>query len=271
MIALLLLACVPKAKYDASVAESAQLSDEIRKLNANVAQREEVERDLRQQIARISAEIERQKAMLETKERELAEKRRELANMASEAGSLAASVEQMQIALTELEKRRAQVEASLKEFRDLVSRFKAMIDAGTLTVKVVDGRMIVQLATDILFGAGSAKLSKEGKEALTAVAAVLASIPEREFQVAGHTDDQPIRTAAFPSNWYLGSARAIAVTEVLIEGGLGPERVSAASYAEFQPADTNKTPEGRGNNRRIEIIIVPDLSLMPGFDELQGL
>ena len=152
-----------------------------------------------------------------------------------------------------------------------MKRFKAMIDAGTLTVKVVDGRMVVQLATDILFAPGSARLSKEGKEALVEVAGVLASIDGRDVQVAGHTDDQPISTASFPNNWYLGSSRAIAVTEVLIEGGLPSDHISAASYSAFKPTDTNETKEGRANNRRIEIIVVPDLSTMPGFDELQGL
>lgn len=271
MIALLMIACIPKGKYDAMVAERDQLADEIRRSNATLAQLEEVERELRQQVAQLTAAVEQQRAMVAAKERELDQKRRELATMAAEAGNLASSVEQMQQALKELEERRAKAEANLREFRDLVARFKSMIDAGTLTVKVVDGRMVVQLATDILFAAGSARLSKEGKAALTEVAGVLASIPDRDFQVAGHTDDQPISTAAFPSNWYLGAGRAIAVSEILVEGGMSAERVSAASYAEFRPADTNRTPEGRANNRRIEIIIVPDLSQMPGFEELQGL
>lgn len=271
MIVLALLACVPKAKYDTAIAERDALANEVRKLNANLAQLETVERDLRSQVARLTSEVERQKGVVAQKERELANKRRELANMASEAGALAANVENMQLALKELEERKAKAEANLQEFRDLVSRFKAMIDAGTLSVKVVDGRMVVQLATDILFAAGSASLSKDGKAALEEVASVLASIPDRDFQIAGHTDDQPISTAAFPSNWHLGSARAIAVSQVLVDSGLGADRVSAASYAEYRPSDTNKTKEGRANNRRIEIIVVPDLSAMPGFDELQDL
>lgn len=271
MIVLALIACVPKGKYDTAVAERDALANEVRKLNANLAQLETVERDLRAQVARLTGEVERQRAMVEQKERELDNKRRELANMASEAGALAASVENMQLALKELEQRKAKAEANLQEFRDLVARFKKMIDAGTLSVKVVDGRMVVQLATDILFPAGSASLSADGKAALTEVASVLASIPGRDFQIAGHTDDQPISTAQFPSNWNLGAARAIAVTRLLIDSGLGAERVSAASYAEFQPADTNKTKEGRASNRRIEIIVVPDLSAMPGFEELQEL
>ena len=159
----------------------------------------------------------------------------------------------------------------MQSFRDLVSRFQAMIDAGTLKVKVIDGRMVVELATDILFPPGSASLSNDGKAAIAEVAAVLASIPDREYQVAGHTDSAPIRTERFPSNWHLGSARAIAVTDLLIGSGLDATRVSAASYAEHRPVDTNRTKEGKAANRRIEITIQPDLSVMPGYDELKQL
>ena len=261
---LVFFACIPKPKYDAALADAQAKAAQIEKLKSHVAGLQSVEADLRRDLARATAEVQK-------KHRELDDKRRELANMASEAGALAANVENMQQALQELEQRRASSEATLQEFRDLVSRFRAMIDAGTLKVKVIDGRMIVELATDILFGAGSAKLSPAGREALTEVAGVLASIPDREFQVAGHTDNQPIHTAQFPSNWHLGSSRAIAVSQVLIEAGLPPDRVSAASYAEFRPADSNRTTAGRANNRRIEIVVVPDLSSMPGFEELSNL
>ena len=108
-------------------------------------------------------------------------------------------------------------------------------------------------------------------KACTGVAAVLASIPDRQYQVGGHTDSQPIATERFPTNWHLGSERAISVVEVLVAGGLAPERVSTASYAEFKPLDTNRTKEGRANNRRIEIVVVPDLSTLPGYEELEGL
>ncbi|MEZ4322706.1 MAG: OmpA family protein [Myxococcota bacterium] len=257
LITLALLACVPKAKYDLALADAATKGQEIERLQARVSELEGVQQRLESDLAAANAALDG--------------KRRELATMASEAGALAKSVEEMETALRELEERRARAEANLKAFRDLVDRFKAMIDAGTLRVKVIDGRMVVELATDILFPPGGAGLSADGKKAIEDVAAVLASIPDRKFQVAGHTDNQPISTAQFPSNWYLGSARAIAVTSVLVSSGLNAERVSAASYAEFQPADSNKTKEGRANNRRIEIIVVPDLSSMPGFDELKAL
>ena len=106
---------------------------------------------------------------------------------------------------------------------------------------------------------------------MASVATILADIPERDFQIAGHTDNVPISTQRFPSNWELGSARAIAVLRLLTSGGVDAERLSATSYAQYRPAADNDTPAGRARNRRIEIVVVPDLSSLPGFDELQSL
>ena len=81
----------------------------------------------------------------------------------------------------------------------------------------------------------------------------------------------PIHTEQFPSNWELASARALNVVRTLQEGGVPVGRLSAASFAENRPVDTNKTKEGKAANRRIEIVVVPDLSLLPGYEELEKL
>ncbi|MBM4282526.1 MAG: endoflagellar motor protein [Deltaproteobacteria bacterium] len=175
----------------------------------------------------------------------------------------------MRSALDELNRRKAEADARVAEYRALLARFRALIDAGKLNVKIIDGRMVVALASDILFPSASAALSKEGRAAIDEVAVVLASIPDRRFQVEGHTDDLPIKTAQFPSNWELAAARALTVTRAMVDAGLPEARVSAASYGAAKPAVTSATPEGRAQNRRIEVVVVPDLSTLPGFDELQ--
>ena len=167
--------------------------------------------------------------------------------------------------------RKAAADARLAEFKSLLTRFKALIDAGTLRVKMVDGRMVVELATDILFDSGSAQLSKAGQTALGEVAQVLQSIPDRRYQVEGHTDNVPIASAKYPSNWELAAERSLTVVKSMVVGGLDAERVSAASFGEYKPSDTNRTAEGRAANRRIEIVVTPDLSELPGFEELQSL
>ena len=127
------------------------------------------------------------------------------------------------------------------------------------------------LPMDILFPSGSAKLGKEGRDALLAVGRGLATIPGRSFQVEGHTDDVPIHTAAYASNWELAAARALGVVRALLEAGVTPQRVSAASFSEYHPTAANDGDANRARNRRIEIVVVPDLSGLPGFRELQKL
>lgn len=178
---------------------------------------------------------------------------------------------ELQRALKELQARKAQVEARIAEYRSLLARFKSLIDSGKLRVHITNGKMIVELATDVLFPSGSAQLSGEGRTAVMEVARVLATIPEREFQIEGHTDNVPIRTKQFPSNWELAYARANSVLYAMIEAGMPPKRISAASAGEFRPRVENSSDETRAMNRRIEIIVVPDLSLLPGAEELEKL
>ena len=150
---------------------------------------------------------------------------------------------------------------------------RAVLQAESTTISALRLRSNISRAvrkpSSPLFGSGSANLSKDGKVALAEVAQVLASIEKRSFQVEGHTDNVPIATAQYPSNWELASARAINVLKAMIESGLPSGRVSAASFGDSRPSVANDSAEGKAQNRRIEIIIVPDLSGLPGFDELQ--
>jgi chemotaxis protein MotB len=176
----------------------------------------------------------------------------------------------LESALTELKKRKEETEARVAEFKALLDKFKTLIDAGKLKVRIHEGRMVVELATDILFPSGSATLSKPGKAAIVEVAGLLQSIPGRKFQIEGHTDNVPLGGAgAYKSNWELASARALTVLHTMTDAGLPSERISAASYGDSRPAVANDTPENKAANRRIEIVVVPDLSSLPGFDELQ--
>lgn len=196
--------------------------------------------------------------------------RDDLAAAVRDQAGLRGSVDQMKKALAAVEKQQKEAEARVAEFKSLIQRFKSLIDNGTLRVKMVDGRMVVSLGADILFPSGSAGLSPEGRKTIADVAKILGTV-DRKYQVEGHTDNVPIRTAQFPSNWELASARAITVVETMIEAGVKPERVSAASFADSRPVQKNESVEGRKGNRRIEIVVLPDLSTLPGFEELQKL
>lgn len=163
---------------------------------------------------------------------------------------------------------KTRAQARIDAYQEILKEFKPLIDKGILEVKVEDGNVKIGMAADVMFSSGSARLSDVGKANLAEVAKVLARHQNREFQVEGHTDNQPISTKEFASNWYLGAARAITVVDYLTSNGMSREQVSAASYADTHPVAPNATDQGRAFNRRIEIILVPDLSDMPGFDDL---
>ncbi len=194
----------------------------------------------------------------------LADRENELARLSQERSLMAN-------ALSDFEKRSQQADARIAEYNALLQRFQKLIDAGKLKIKIVDGRMVVELPSDILFASAQARLSREGQESIREIAAVLAEVPDRQYQVEGHTDDWPIQTARFRNNWELAAARAITVVRTMVDTGLAPERVSAAGYGDTRPVGDNETQAGRAQNRRIEIVIVPDLSALPGFNELNAM
>ncbi|MDH5672872.1 MAG: OmpA family protein [Myxococcales bacterium] len=179
------------------------------------------------------------------------------------------SMQELNRLVEELRAKERQAQARLKTFQSMLDKFKKMIESGKLRVRIVRGRMVVELAENILFDSGKADLKEEGEVALQEVANVLASIEQRDFQIAGHTDDVPIKSRRFPSNWELSTARAVRVTRYLGEHGVPTKRLSAAGYAETQPVESNETPEGRALNRRIEIVLMPNLDELPDLSSLE--
>src|SRR6185436_18778893 len=161
-------------------------------------------------------------------------------------------------------------EARLATFRKLVARFQSMIDAGQLSVVVRNGRMLLSLPDAVLFDSGRTDLKTGGSTALNKVAEVLSTMPERSFLVAGHTDDVPIHTARFPSNWDLSTARAVEVVNYLVKQGMKPQAVAAAGYGEFDPVAVNDSPEHRAQNRRIEIVLQPNLAELPSLEGISA-
>lgn len=183
--------------------------------------------------------------------------------------------------LTDMQSLREQLEAArarertqqerLAALRNMARQFREMVAAGQLRVRIVRGNMVVELPESVLFDSGRAELRRTGSETLERVANVLASVPNRQFLVAGHTDNVPIgRRSRYDSNWELSAARGVAVVRFFTEHGLPAERVAAAGYADTQPVANNDTDEGRAQNRRIEIIVLPNLDELPDLSGLEG-
>ena len=179
--------------------------------------------------------------------------------LAGEKGALAKALLDTRARLEELRRQEAAAEARAAQFKDLVARFQKLVDAGQLKVVMRGGRMLLELPNDVLFDSGRTDLKDAGRHTLTEVAHVLKTMPDRRFQVAGHTDNVKIQTSRFPSNWELSTARAVEVLKLLIDAGMDSRGLSAAGYGEFAPVASNDATDGRARNRRIEIALAPNL------------
>jgi chemotaxis protein MotB len=166
------------------------------------------------------------------------------------------------------ELRRAHVQAEQRSelFRTLVTKLRAMIDSRTLAVEIRKGKMLVKLGDQILFDPGKAELKPDGQTALRQVAAALKEIPDRDFLIAGHTDNQPIKNSPYRSNWELSTSRAVNVVRFLQSEGVDPRRLAAAGYSEFDAVAENSSTDARAQNRRIEIVVMPNLDELPSID-----
>jgi chemotaxis protein MotB len=191
----------------------------------------------------------------------------DVSRLETERSGLGGELEQAQKRMEELKKAQAQAEARAAQFRKLVTQFKALTDSGKLKVEIRENRMIIALGDKILFDPCKTELTPEGKEALSQVTAVLKDMQNRNFQVAGHTDNVPIKSPKFRSNWDLSAARAVEVVNFMISAGLDGKRLSAAGYADMSPVAPNDTPENKAKNRRIEITLVPNLDDLPPIDD----
>lgn len=189
--------------------------------------------------------------------------------LTSEKGQLSQGLADAKARLDELRKQKAAAEARAATFRQLVEKLHAMIDAGKLKVVIREGRMLIALPNDVLFDSGRTAIKPDGQAALAQVAQALSSITDRHFVVSGHTDNVPIHTAKFPSNWELSTARAVEVVDLLVSKGMKPEVLAASGHAEFDPVAPNDTAEGRAQNRRIEIVLQPNISELPSLDEIK--
>jgi chemotaxis protein MotB len=165
---------------------------------------------------------------------------------ASEADKQRQHTKQLEEEKTALAKRSAEYEA-------LAQSLDQQIQAGQIQLSELRGKLTVRMAEKVLFPSGSATVSAAGKQTLDKIGDALKNVKGRIIRVEGHTDNVPIKTAKFPSNWELSSARAIAVVRILQGDGVDPGLLAAAGYAQYQPIAPNDTPTGRAQNRRIEI------------------
>ncbi len=171
--------------------------------------------------------------------------------------------------LEELRRQKAAAEARAAQFRNLVAKLQQMITSKELKVVPRNGRLVIALPNDILFDSGSTTLKPAGQKALEKIATVLSTIEDRNFLVAGHTDNVPIKTGRYSSNWELSAERAVNVVTFLVKKGMKPKVLSAAGYSEFDPVASNDNEANKALNRRIEIVLEPNISELPSLDDIK--
>jgi chemotaxis protein MotB len=232
ILAALAAACgVPEEKYKAAVSESQRNMKEAgdQKQRADTAEAHAKDADAK------AADLSQRLSDLEAK-------------------SAAAAAE------AETQRQRAEtLQAKSKEYESLAASLDKEIKAGQIKVSELQGKVTVRMGEKVLFPSGSATISPEGKGTLKKISEAFAAVKDRMIRVEGHTDNIPIHSSRFPSNWELSSARAISVVRYLQDQGMDPKLLGAAGYGEFQPISPNDTPDGRAENRRIEISLAAPL------------
>lgn len=189
---------------------------------------------------KLAADLGASKQRVADLERQLADRNKELAGL---RGDLSAEMTK----LTEAQ-------------RGLIRALRPEIEQGNITVDLNNERLLINLASSMLFGSGEDQLKPAGVDALKRVGAILKDYPEYKVEVDGHTDNRPIRSSLkkrFPTNKELSEARAVNGVTALTEGGASAGTLTSAGYADTRPVAPNTTDEGRQKNRRVEVRLTP--------------
>ena len=219
-------------------------------------------------LAELDAELKDLEAKLSEKDDDLSSREADLIKQQSKLETLAKDIEQLRLDLEAREKKVEELEEIIaqkeKAFADLTTKIKQAITAGGvegLTVEQKNGKIYVSVESALLFKPGRTDIDTEGEKALLNLSETLANLEDIEIIVEGHTDKQPIKTARFNDNWDLSVLRATSVVRLFVnKGGLSPNIVVPSGRAQYIPLAEGSSAEDYAKNRRIEIIISPNLS-----------
>lgn len=235
--------CVSKKKYAESLDSIEEKQQDVAMLEGEVALLENELKNVRASLNDSLAE----------KELELAEKEQELYLREKGIKELEDLVQQQSDAVAALHQ---EVCSALKCFTP-----------DELSVEVREGKLYVSMSDKLLFESGSEKVNEQGNEAIGMLSAVLAN-SDLEIMIEGHTDNVPINTERNKDNWDLSVHRAASVSRLMIENGVGADRIIASGRGEHQPIASNETKKGKQLNRRTEIVLAPRLDKLWKLTEM---
>lgn len=280
LLALGLSGCVSRGHYDLKAAEAEQLQqlahgleidyqqllehrDQLASINSELGDKltKALQNTSAQQqdLLRARADLERLEGILTARSAEtgatLSTLRQNVDRLEEENRELKLLVEQERVA------REARVAELKSTYDDLVGLMEAEIKRGEVTISELQGQLTVNMVDRILFDSGKADIKPGGLEVLRRVGGILKGAADKNIQVEGHTDNvaiSPRLKETFPSNWELSTTRATTVLRFLQDSaGIDGSRLSATGFGQYHPQADNATPEGRSQNRRIQIVLVP--------------
>ncbi len=267
--ALVFTGCVSTKTFKAATDESEmrrvqleKTAGELEAVNKELDATKAEKQGLEARIDELNKEIEGLGATEAAKEEELASLKAELADKTKENEFLGREVERLRLKAGELSSAKEQEVSNVKKtYENLVQELKKEIEQGDIKITQAVDRLSVNMVEKILFDSGQAEIKKDGLKVIQRVGDILKKVTDRQIRVEGHTDNMQIGPRLrdkYPTNWELSTARATNVVRYLQDKvGIDPKLLSAAGLADNKPVASNDTPEGRAQNRRIEIVLLP--------------
>lgn len=243
---LLTAACVSSGKYELAMQERDDVAEDLR-----------IEQEqCRREKEALQAELAGQRAEIDSLNAESNRLEGQIGQLEGEMSDLGGELDRKRAELVE---QRQEADRLRSTYDGLVSNLKNELASGQIEIRQLRDGLSVDVAQEILFASGSAKLDRTGQEVLRKVSEQLKKT-QYEIVVGGHTDNLKIGPGLvdrYPSNWELAGARASSVVRLFEGAGINSKRLRAVSFGEYHPRDSNKTREGRARNRRIEIRLRP--------------
>ncbi len=266
-------ACVPTSKFNASQMalssaryDSAQLANKVKDLQTQLAQANQLAADRQHQIDSLNQQMDQAHAQINSLNQQTSDLKSKVDQLTTDAAN-------RQALLSKSKQELINQQARLKDLQDLMDRQKKAISeikkkmsdalegfkSSELSVSIKNGKVYVSLQENLLFPSGSAVVNPKGKLALGKLAEVLNQNPDITVDIEGHTDSIPIH-GKYQDNWDLSLARSASIVRILTtDYKVDPMRVIASGHSQYDPVQSNSSPEGRALNRRTDIILSPKL------------
>jgi len=242
---------------DKLASDRTKLKEEVDRLDAKKAQLEKEYDEFSKMSATQLSEKEKQNRELLL---QLQEKESLLAKESTRLEKLQGDLDSRSKRVNELEGLIATKEAKMQRLKNAVSSALSAFEGKGLTVERKNGKIYVSMENKLLFGSGSWAVGTQGRSAVVKLAGVLKENTDIDVLIEGHTDNVPYGgKGTIADNWDLSTKRATAIVRILASNNVSPKQITAAGRGEFLPVATNTSASGKAKNRRIEIILAPNL------------